>query len=262
MPKLLSYPQAIVFILDFLARFRQVQNQLEVLANFIATLRQYANNEAFVNDLFRQPEFDAIEFKQTCLIAECLLEKAMAKSVINGDTQALDQRMEKAWPSHAIEAAILKECSNKVFILGSGAIPLSAMIYYESHQLQVTCIDYDGDAITLSQSVVKKRYGSETAKQHFHFVQQNAMDLTIEEKDPLGLTLASHCENKVSLLNHCKHQIAQYSRIICRSPKLLYQFIYGPLDWNTVNGYRQISNPNWGLTESPVLLPSTVLERY
>ncbi len=257
-----SYKKDINYIKDFISDNSFSLSKAVELSNFISLLRKYADNTDFVEALFLDGAFSQSYFKDFCLFAESSLEKTMAHDVLLGHQEDLSFRIEKAWKAHAAEAAIFKEICTDVVVLGSGAIPLTAMIYYESCNLVVHCIDYDAEALALSKAIVTKRYGDNVVSQYFKFIEGDAAAINLQSEKPSGVLLASHCEKKELILNNLQAQLNAGSRVICRFPKLLYQKIYSGVDIIKLTGYRLIDNPDWQLSESAVLLTSRVLERY
>lgn len=132
------------------------------LGRLIATLQDW-QRRGYGSDLADHPDFTdlACSLPALCAKAECEMEKWWCRRILASDCKGV-QALAAFWYLDNYEAlcrvelGLLGNMRKPGFaFLGSGALPLTAILMAQrSPDMEITCVDCDGEACTMAQELV------------------------------------------------------------------------------------------------------------
>lgn len=129
----------------------------------------------------------------------------------------------KALMDAEIDALHKGKASDHVYFVGSGPLPLSAIIMHHKTGAKITCVDIDPDAIDRSQKLIKN-LGLEDK---FNFVCANGDQ--VDYKDASVVLLASLVPNKRDVLKKIEQTSQKSPEIAVRTAYGLNTLLYQPV---------------------------------
>ena len=165
--------------------------------------------------------------KIICIEFECAIEKYYAKMYLENNKDLIERRLEKCKRLMKMEGNLLKLNKNdKVAILGSGAMPISAILFNKLFNAYITCIDIDQTAIEYSKKVIR----SLGIQKYIKFTRGDVFMDNIKYSNYTKLVITGHIDNKNKLLNVLYERIKNSTIILMRRPIGVYKFIYDDID--------------------------------
>lgn len=166
-------------------------------------------------------------FQKTYEIYEINLEKEFAKSFINKSGNNYKDRLKKYHFYGGYLSAVKKEAtlaniksSDKVAFIGSGAIPMTAIILHEYTDANIDCIEKDKESAKLSKRVIKEmKYD-----RYIKVINKNAKNVNFLKYS--AVLLAVMAKPKDNLMKIVWKQILPGTRIVYRLPNTARQAFY------------------------------------
>lgn len=233
----------------------------ERLVAFIKTLRRYAGNDDVLRCFKNSLVLPAQRFQSACLGIEEITEKIIARAYLDGHTDWLEERLQKAFAPYSNEARLLASRGETVHIFGSGAAPITALVYFAVQGTRAICVDSDGEALALSREVVQKRLGHQMATTHFAFVEADARHLSVGGRDIRRAVIVAHCLKKREIFENLQRQFSEDVRILIRPPKGLYGYVYEALSAEDLVGFRKLQTTTADSRLSQMLSAPVLLTR-
>lgn len=214
-------------------------NQLvtEHLTKLVETLQDSVANgysDQLISDLTLLDK--ASELSALCGSAECEMEKFWAKEFIShadklgkplqkGDLKKFWYQAEYESLCRAewdiISSCNLKDEINQICFMGSGALPLTAILAaYDSPNLKIKCVDFDKEACELSKQLIEALGLSN----QIEVINQAALDYQPSKKELI--ICASLLVNKAGVYEDLLQKGADYMMV--RDAEGVYQFLYEP----------------------------------
>jgi len=163
------------------------------------------------------------EDKILLLKLESEIERVFAERYIRGNTSNIELRLcQVKW---LIESELEALCSysNEITILGSGAMPITALIAL-SKGYKVNLVDISPHYIDLSKKVICKKFG--TANKASFFL-SDASEFVADVTDP-NFVMSGHLPDKNELVNK-ELERSKKARILLRQPDGLFTGIYNEI---------------------------------
>ncbi|KKP65667.1 MAG: hypothetical protein US74_C0034G0011 [Parcubacteria group bacterium GW2011_GWA2_38_13] len=178
-------------------------------------------------------------FQKSYETYEINLEKEFAKSFIKEKNNNDKNNLKKYHFYNGYLAAVKKEASlarikpnDKVAFIGSGAMPMTAIILYELKEASIDCIEKDGESVELSKKIIKKlKYDK-----YIKVINRNAIDLNFSKYSVILLAVMSKPKN--NLMKVVWKSILPGTRIVYRLPNIVRQALYEDTS-NVINTYRK-----------------------
>ncbi len=165
--------------------------------------------------------------KKNLLHVEELLERKISTAYLAGDDECLKCYMDITSRSYyEAEANYLSRYGDKVCFIGSGAVPHSAMVYYQKEKLKSIFVERNSEAIVLAENLLKKYYGKTIVDNYFSFNACSGENFNQIDADCRLCVIAGHCSNKQAILDHLHSVLPKNSYILLRVPRGLYRYIY------------------------------------
>lgn len=193
------------------------------LSSLVSQLTHWQESPLFsFEDLALETEELLIKLPVLCAQAEIEMEKWWARKIIEGkqtleDFTYLDNY--KALTKAEYELLKNTRCQNIIF-LGSGSLPLTAMILSEQlPHLGFTCIDYDPEACDLAYNLIKQTH----QESRIEVIEYPADDYTYHAQDMIicaSLLNASNIYEKLYSSN--------VPEILTRDVESFFSYLYHP----------------------------------
>ena len=178
------------------------------------------------------------QLNRSLLTIEEMLEHKVAKHFLKGNPESLARYLSLTSVAYyTAEADYLSQYGDQLCFIGSGAIPHSAIVYYEKQKLRTLLIEQNQQASELSKAVLIKYYGKKIVNRYFDFCVCPGENWQKSNSDYHLGVIAGHCSNKKALLNNLFKQMPRGSRILQRRPKGLYQVAYEEVNLDSESGY-------------------------
>lgn len=197
------------------------------LGALVATLQQW-QAEGFGADLIEEPALQEVArgLPLICGKAECEMEKWWSRRILESvcpGVQALDAfwYLENYRELCRAEHDLLDRPRTGHFaFLGSGALPMTAILLAQDHpDIEVDCIDYDGEACELAERVIRRLNLSERVSVHA----MRAEDYRPRRDGIVICASLLHAPRLFPLLEK-----AGARRLIVRDAEGVYRFCYRP----------------------------------
>ena len=117
------------------------------------------------------------------------------------------------------------DCTSKVLFIGSGALPLSALLIAKESGAEVMCLDIDAEAVDLGRKLTECS-GLESKVQ---FTSNSVKELEFLKK-VTHILIASLVENKLELVDELKHMVNDNVKIVLRYGNGLKSLFNYPLE--------------------------------
>lgn len=220
--------------------------KLAELYNRITALEVYAPSKE-VNGLFSALVAEAIDplgeemlskkqcgcLQKICAHAEYELEMHWAKQIIDGVEQLVDFPYYKNYKDLArLEWNAVASCSehdhHKVLFVGSGPLPMTAIMLALNHGVSSTLVDNDQAAVDISQALIKT-----LGLGHMITIvcaDGNSFDRYQDFNVIFVAALAGqNVSQKISIFTHIKKAASEHCHVLARSSWGRRQLLYPPL---------------------------------
>lgn len=218
--------------------FSKIKKSMSILENIFLnpslSLKEYRKLIKFCKD----NNFLSL-FQKSYEIYEINLEKEFAKFFIKEKNNRDKNNLKKYHFYNGYLAAVKKEATlakiksnDKAAFIGSGAMPMTAIILYKLKGVGIDCIEKDNESVELSKKVLKKLKYNE----HIKVIKRNAIDLNFSKYSVILLAVMS--KPKDILMKVIWKSILPGTRVVYRLPNTARQAFYEDTT-NVINMYRK-----------------------
>ncbi len=130
-----------------------------------------------------------------------------------------------------------KNKGGKILFVGSGPLPLSAILLTQTYGWQVDCLDYSSIAYQQGKDLSKK-----LAIRNINFIHGDILQYTELKQYQaviVGALVGENSQEKEQILKHIHQHIARYTKVLVRSSHGLRELLYPSIELATL-GYWQI----------------------
>lgn len=192
-------------------------------------------------------EIDSIrpDLQRICSTGEFLLEKTWAEKIA---ASARPKAALKKFPYYAnyeklvaFEAEAFAHVAppRKILFIGSGPLPLSAIILAQRFQAEVDCIDIDASAVAISRELVKKTGLAGSVRidkaDVMEFNDFGSYDAVI-----LAALVGGTRTEKNAIIGHIRNGLRPGSLLLLRSARALRTLLYPEVDRSGLSGFRTV----------------------
>ena len=198
-------------------------NTTEELNAFMRTIKQLSDNETFINCFNKKYSSEQKQkLGKLLLKIECIVEKKSVLDYLNGETDLINEKLNRCKPCMVKEGQALKITEQShVLLIGSGAMPISGVILYKEFGCKITCLDIDRDALQLSQKWIEKL----GIRKNFSFLCNNIFNID-NLTEYTHLLVTGHISDKTTLLKQL-HPYMKSQKLLLRNSTGVYRGIYG-----------------------------------
>lgn len=161
-------------------------------------------------------------FGEMLINIECIIEKNSVEDFLAGHTDIIDEKLDRCSPEMKIEGKFLNLTKNShVLIVGSGSMPITAVVLIKYFNCKITCLDIDKHAIDLSKKWITHLALNNNVK----FINYDIFDF-VNYKPYTHIIITGHIFNKAKLLEHLSVYLKNDQKILLRNSSGLYREAY------------------------------------
>jgi nicotianamine synthase len=191
------------------------------------------------------------ELYKICAEGESLLEAAWADRVLKSDDVWATLREFPYYQSYVSmvgqEVALLARKSHRALFIGSGPLPLTAILLAIQHDMDIVCLDSDSEALFKGARVVEKLGLCHRIK----FICADGKEFSIPKEINVTFVAAlvgDRVKEKEAVITHVTKTAPQNSAIVLRTAEGLATLVYRPveLSWIREAQVKTIARPTDG----------------
>ncbi|MBP9818304.1 hypothetical protein KBC75_06190 [Candidatus Shapirobacteria bacterium] len=160
------------------------------------------------------------------------LETVLAHSFLNGDKKFEELMSDRAKILIESEISIGRiEADDKMLFIGSGPLPMSAILYNKYAGCQIDCIEKDKNMVDISQKVLAKLGLAKSVNVYC----KNGEKLKADKYDVIVVALLAKPKNKI--LESIFTSMEPTTRVICRTADTTNKILYEETDKKLFDRY-------------------------
>lgn len=211
--------------------WRSDMQYFDELVSFVESLRRHADSVLLASYFSNTAALNRERFQCEMLNMEAWLEKISARKYMEGDSSVVDRELLLGYPmAHKEHEALQLNASTRLYFIGCGASPLTAIRYHRISRTDIVFVDRDEEALYCAKQMMTKCFGGDRVAQHFQFIASDACDLSLPIKGVERILLAAHCRKKMTILKALRPYLSERCRVAVRLPLGVYRGIYEDLD--------------------------------
>ncbi|PFO99851.1 nicotianamine synthase family protein [Bacillus cereus] len=228
-------------IVNYLNKYKKDDFKLDVnlyheYNNFIQKFKDNAWNEEIYNCISNNKNVDLNLLNKLCVNLECVIEKGFAERYLEGEMNLIKERLRKCENLMLHEGKLLNlNNKSRVLIIGSGAMPITAMLYNEIYNSTLLCLDIDNEALSISKEIINLECPERSSC--FQYIHSDAFNLNLDITDISHIVIAGHINKKEELVSSLRYHLNKGTRVLLRDSVGIYRVIYSGINKYEFEGY-------------------------